>query len=151
MKSITELFNFTSKEELTSYLNDIFDVTIAKIDNGSKRILIVLPVGCGKTTLLCRIAKEIASGKGKNALFVIQNLALKIQMTYKFSGDLPNAKAITFFELQRDNFEQLKDSKYLFIDDLYFRDRRELMRVLKDYQGIVIAMSGTGDQEVMGK
>ena len=149
--NLSNYLTFDSPEELTSYLNELFVVAIDKIRHGSKRILIVLPVGCGKTTLLCRIAKEIASDKGKDALFIIQNLALKIQMTYKFSGDLPNAKAITFFELSKSNFEQIKDSNYLFVDDLYFRDRRELMRVLKDYQGIVVAMSGTGDQEVMGR
>lgn len=149
--NLSYFLNLKSLEELTAYLNDVYIAAISKLNNGSKRILIVLPTGAGKTTMLLRIAKEITPEQGEGAFFITGFVLQTKQMQMKLDKELPNAKAITFYELQRDSFEQLKDSKYLFVDDLFFRDRRELMRVLKDYQGIVVAMSGTGDQEVMGR
>ena len=67
--NLEQFLNFKSKEELTNYLNDVYCAAINKLNNGSKRILIVLPTGAGKTTMLFKLAKEIASEQGKDAFY----------------------------------------------------------------------------------
>lgn len=137
----TSFGSFSSPNELSSYLERVYQTAINKLNNGAKRILILLPPGCGKTTMLCRIAKDITAEQGKNSIF-ISSMKLPIEMLkQKIGEEFSNAKFLTCAELRKNNYTELKGIEYIFVDDVMLFDRRELMSVLKDYKGISVTMN----------
>ena len=132
-------FSLSETNDLSQYSDAVYNEAMEKLKNGAKRIVIALPVGGGKTTILTRIAKNLCYDSGRDAIFIVAGKAYEEQIKQWLAEDLPSMTVVTYYLLKMHNFEELINAKIIFVDSLCISDRRELTIRLKNYSGIVIS------------
>ena len=136
--------------EIREYQQQIIDAVIQKIQSGAKRVMFALPVGCGKTFILKKLAVILGEPDGSNVVFITGYKASAEQIKYDYSDNHPKAQIVTFHRLERSPDDYLNSSKIVFVDDLHINARRALSNILEHYDCSVISSTSYpfGSQEV---
>ena len=139
-------------KSLQQYQAQIIEGAITKIQNGAKTIIIAMPVGYGKTTVIQKIAEELFDEKAYSVLFIVKYRNNKDQLKKRigevnFPYRIATCSEI-IAEAVTDNFRL--PYNYIFVDDLRIAERRQLTRLLKGYSGSVVSTTcyPFGSQEV---
>ena len=123
------------------YHNGLVEGVFEKIQNGSKTLVVCMPVGTGKTKAIKKLSKKLYDFYHTDILLIVKHGIVKEQTLSLIGDDSRYLNVISFKEFEEKTDDYFNRYRFIIVEELLISDRRQLTLMLKTYKGQVVSFS----------